>query len=190
MKRRILAVALTVALVLSMSMTVCAGSSSKKSGSSSSVATATVTKSNPATVGTVNTNSVSVGGTNLTSYTNQVNAKVAAVVAGGSDISTCLSAPASAALTQTIKALGGNIQLVNRGGYAVQNVTPDGTGKNIASVGVTNGISQFAKVVLVAVNTDGTTEIVEGVVDPVSGRVMGAFAGTPKTITVNVIMAK
>ncbi len=38
-----------------------------------------------------------------------------------------------------------------------------------------------------SVNADGTIEYVEGVVDPVTGAVFGAFKGMPVTLTVLVL---
>ena len=42
-------------------------------------------------------------------------------------------------------------------------------------------------IMLMSINADGTIEYVEGIVDPVTGAVMGAFQGTPAVITVLVL---
>ena len=44
-----------------------------------------------------------------------------------------------------------------------------------------------ALILLMSVNADGTIEYVEGIVDPVTGAVLGAFQGVPSTITVLVL---
>lgn len=219
MKKRVLAIVLTVAMCTLMSSNVFAASSSSSSSSSSkhhssssssssgaSGSSTSVSKNTTeATKGNVNTDSVSVAVTsadgsvakvNLTQYTAQVNAAVAGVAANstasgvnpGEAVSAVLTSPASETFKATINALGGNIKLVNAGGYAVSAATPDETGKTIASVGTVQGVSKYAFVILTSVNTDGTIEVVEGVVDPVSLQVMGVFTGTPATITVSVIV--
>ena len=80
--------------------------------------------------------------------------------------------------------------MVNAGGYKVTALAPGADGRNIASVGTVKGVTKYAFIILISVNEDGTVETVEGTVDPVTLQVMGAFKGTPKTITVSVIMAK
>lgn len=89
----------------------------------------------------------------------------------------------------TINALGGNIRMVNAGGYKVTALAPGADGRKVASVGTVKGVTKYAFVILISVNEDGTVETVEGTVDPVTLQVMGAFKGTPKTITVSVVMA-
>ena len=84
----------------------------------------------------------------------------------------------------------GNIRMVNAGGYKVTALAPGADGRTVASVGTVKGVTKYAFVLLISVNEDGTTEIVEGTVDPVTLQVMGAFKGTPRTITVSVVMAK
>ena len=80
--------------------------------------------------------------------------------------------------------------MVNAGGYKVTALAPGADGRTVASVGIVKGVTKYAFVLLISVNADGTTEIVEGTVDPVTLQVMGAFKGTPRTITVSVVMAK
>lgn len=209
MRKKVLAVVLSIAMCTMMSSTVFAASSSSSSSSSSSgssssgsSSTGSQESSSEATIGTVNTDSVevamvapdgSVSKVNLTQYTQQVsNAVISVATSSGSNpgeaVSAVLSAPASEVFKATINVLGGNIRLVNAGGHKVVATSTDASGKTIASVGAVRGVTQYAFVILTAVNADGTVEIVEGTVDPVSLQVMGAFSGTPTTITVSVIM--
>lgn len=209
MRKKVLAVVLSIAMCTMMSSTVFAASSSSSSSSSSSgssssgsSSTGSQTGSSEATIGTVNTDNVvvatvapdgSVSKVNLTQYTQQVsNAVISVATSSGSNpgeaVSAVLSAPASEVFKATINVLGGNIRLVNAGGHKVVATSTDASGKTIASVGAVRGVTQYAFVILTAVNADGTVEIVEGTVDPVSLQVMGAFSGTPTTITVSVIM--
>lgn len=195
------------------------GSSSSTSGSSGSASEssdagessestvsskAEVSIETPATRGTENTDNVAVAiqnadGTvstvNLTQYTAQTNNTVVAAAAAaagtnpGEAISAIMTTPASDLFKATINVLGGNIRMVNAGGYKVSALAPGADGRIVASVGTVKGVTKYAFVILISVNEDGTVEIVEGTVDPVTLQVMGAFQGTPKTITVSVVMA-
>ena len=224
MKKKVLALALSVALCTMTCETAFAASSST-SGSSSTTessssseessdssesysapsSAASVVAETPATRGTENTNNVAVAirnadGTvstvNLTQYTEQTNNSVVAAAAAavganpGEAVSAILTTPASDIFKATINALGGNIRMVNAGGYKVTALAPGADGRIVASVGTVKGVTKYAFVILISVNEDGTVETVEGTVDPVTLQVMGAFTGTPKTITVSVIMAK
>lgn len=220
MKKKILAVALSVAVCTMMCQTAFAassstsGSSSSTESSSSSESTESVSAPSsavssqpetPATRGTENTNNVAVAirnadGTvstvNLTQYTEQTNSSVVAAAAAaigsadpGEAVSAVMTTPASDLFKATINALGGNIRMVNAGGYKVTAAAPGADGRTVASVGTVKGVTKYAFVILISVNEDGTTEIVEGTVDPVTLQVMGAFKGTPRTITVSVVMA-
>ena len=198
MKKKIMAVVLTAALCAMMSVNVLAAGSQSTSGSSGYVV------ETPANRGTVNTDSVTVAvplanGTissmNLTAYTGEVSKVVIAVAAEnaanpGEAVSSILSAPASDIFKATINVLGGKIRTVNAGGYKVVSTAPGVDGRTVASVGTVRGVTKYAFVILTAVNANGSVEIVEGTVDPVTLQVMGAFRGTPKAITVSVIMAK
>ncbi len=66
-------------------------------------------------------------------------------------------------------------------------VASDAFGNKIASAGVVKNVSAQTLVLLMSVNADGTIEYAEGVIDPVTGAVVGIFKGTPATITVLVI---
>lgn len=218
MRKKALAVVLTIAMCTMMSSTVFAASSSSSSsssssgsGSESSGSTGSSNSKAPAvteaTKGNINTDSVvvavvqpdgSVSQVNLTQFTRQVSdtvvtAALSSAASGanpGEAVSAILTSPASDIFKATINALGGNIRLVNTGGYRVVASTVDSTGKTVASVGTVKGVTKYAYVILTAVNADGTVEIVEGTVDPVTLQVMGAFSNVPATITVSVIMAK
>lgn len=218
MRKKVLAVVLTIAMCTMMSSTVFAASSSSSSsssssgsGSESSGSTGSSNSKAPAvteaTKGNINTDSVvvavvqpdgSVSQVNLTQFTRQVSdtvvtAALSSAASGanpGEAVSAILTSPASDIFKATINALGGNIRLVNTGGYRVVASTVDSTGKTVASVGTVKGVTKYAYVILTAVNAEGTVEIVEGTVDPVTLQVMGAFSSVPATITVSVIMAK
>ena len=211
MKKKILAVALSVAMCTMMCQTAFAASSSTSGSSSSTESVSAPARAvsaaseAPATRGTENTNNIAVAvknadGTfstvNLTQYTEQTNNSVVAVAAAaigsnpGEAVSAVMTTPASDLFKATINALGGNIRMVNAGGYKVTALAPGADGRTVASVGTVKGVTKYAFVLLISVNEDGTTEIVEGTVDPVTLQVMGAFKGTPRTITVSVVMAK
>ena len=205
MKKKMMAVILTAALCTAMSMSALAAGSnnSKDAGSSSGGGSKPAPVETPATRGTANTDEVSVAipnadGTvstmNLTKYTAEVSNVVVTVAAAnaanpGEAVSAVLTAPASEIFKATINVLGGKIRTVNAGGYKVVSTAPGTDGRTVATVGTVKGVTKYAFVILTAVNADGTVEIVEGTVDPVTLQVMGAFNGTPKTITVSVIMA-
>lgn len=205
MKKKVLAIILSVTLCTMMAQTALAassttsGSSSTTSGSSSQ--TSAVVEA-PATRGTENTDKVAVGiknadGTvstvNMTQYTERNNTAVISAAAEaanpGEAVSAMMTAPASDVFKATINALGGKIRMVNAGGYKITATAPGADGKVVASVGTVKGVTKYAFVLLISVNEDGTVEIVEGTVDPVTLQVMGSFAGTPKVITVSVVMA-
>lgn len=209
MKKRILALVLSLTLCTMMCETAFAASSSTSGSSSTEESSASVSAparvETPATRGTENTDNVavavknadgSVSTVNLTQYTEQTNTTVvaAAAAAGGQNpgeaVSAVLTTPASDIFKATIDSLGGNIRMVNAGGYKVTAIAPSADGRNVASVGTVKGVTKYAFIILISVNEDGTVETVEGTVDPVTLQVMGAFKGTPKTITVSVIMAK
>ncbi len=203
MRKKILAVILTAALCTMMGATALAANSSKSTSSSSGGSSVS---SDPATVGTTNTNAVSVAipnpdGTvssvNLTKFTDQVGATAVAAAATaaatggttpGEAVSAMMTTPASDLFKATIDVLGGKIKTVNVGGYKITAAAPGPGGTTIASVGKVHRVTKYAFVMLTAVNADGTVEIVEGVVDPVTLHVVGVFKGTPAVITVNVIV--
>lgn len=204
MKKRIAAVVLTAALCVATSASALAASSTSSSSSSSSSAPSAAEIE--ATKGDVNTDKVDVAvvaadGTvskvNLTEYSKQVNDSVVTVAASaaasanpGEAVSAVLTTPASGMFKATINALGGNIKMVYAGGYKVKATAPTPDGRVVANVGTVKGVTKYAYIVLTSVNADGSVEIVEGVVDPVTLEVVGAFKGTPATITVSVIVAK
>ena len=212
MKKKILALALSVALCTMTCETAFAASSSTSGSSSTtessssetvSAPAASVSVETPATRGTENTDNVAVAiqnadGTvstvNMTQYTEQTNTSVVAAAAAsvgenpGEAVSAIMTTPASDLFKATINALGGDIRMVNAGGYKVTAAAPEADGRIVASVGTVKGVTKYAFVILISVNEDGTVEIVEGTVDPVTLQVMGAFKGTPKTITVSVVM--
>ena len=213
MKKKVMAMALTVALTLSMSMTAFAASSttSSNSGSSSSTAaaapaaTATTTpsvdKAAPGQV--VNTDTVSVAvvaadgsvqTTSLTAYVATAEKNVIALTATSADagaaVSALMTTPATPMFQATINALNGKAAINNCGTVKTKAVAKDAFGNVIASAGsmTAKGVTSGSLVMLMSVNADGTVEFVEGVVDPVTGEILGAFKGTPKTISVLVFV--
>ena len=93
--------------------------------------------------------------------------------------------------TKTVAAISemkGSAMVVNNMGTIKTAATAtDVFGNVIASAGVVDHVTSGALVLLMSVNADGTIEYVEGVVDPVTGVVLGAFKGTPSVITVLVL---
>lgn len=92
---------------------------------------------------------------------------------------------------KTVKAcaeMKGSAMVVNNcGTIKTVAIAKDMYGNNIASAGIVKYVTKGALIMLMSVNSDGEVEYVEGVVDPVSGAVMGAFRGKPAVITVLVI---
>lgn len=92
---------------------------------------------------------------------------------------------------RTVKACaemkGSQMVVNNCGTIKTVAVAKDKYGNNIASAGVVKYVTKGALIMLMSVNTDGDAEYVEGVVDPVTGAVLGAFRGKPAVITVLVI---
>lgn len=103
-------------------------------------------------------------------------------------VSNILTAPATPQFNATIVALaemkGSDMVVNNMGSIKTAAVAKDALGNTIASAGVVEHVTSGSLIMLMGVNEDGTIEYVEGVVDPVSGVVMGAFQGTPVIITV------
>lgn len=92
---------------------------------------------------------------------------------------------------QTVEALaamkGTSMAVNNCGTVKTVAVAADALGNNIASAGVIQNVTSGSLVMLMSVNADGTIEYVEGIVDPVTGAVLGAFKGIPTVITVLVL---
>ncbi len=93
--------------------------------------------------------------------------------------------------TQTVAAVAqtrGSAMVVNNMGTIKTAATAtDAFGNVIASAGTITGVTDGSLVLLMSVNADGTIEYVEGVVDPVTGQILGAFKGVPTVITVLVL---
>lgn len=92
---------------------------------------------------------------------------------------------------ETVQALaemkGSSVVVNDCGTVKTAAIAVDALGNNIASAGVVKNVTSGALVMLMSVNEDGTIEYVEGVVDPVTGAVVGAFKGRPSVITVLVL---
>lgn len=183
-------------------------SDSGSSGSSSSAASSSTTtnKNQETTVakaapgGRVAANTVSVAivnadgtvsTTNLGAVINATQAAVAASAVSAPQAVATVQALMTTAPTEffskTVEALAtmkGSAMVVNCGTVKTAAVATDALGNNIASAGVIPNVTSGALIMLMSVNADGTVEYVEGVVDPVTGSVLGAFKGVPTTITV------
>lgn len=212
MKKRIIAMGLAVVLTLSMSLTAFAASSttSKNSGDQGT----TVEQAQPGGAVKPDTVQVAVASedgtvqavslpTVVTAKQEEVKQVVAAVAAAvtsptaegkaqaATAISNILSRPASETFTATVQALaemkGGNLAVNNMGTVKTAATAQDALGNTIASAGVIKNVTSGALVMLMSVNADGTIEYVEGVVDPLTGSVIGAFKGIPTVITVMVL---
>lgn len=93
--------------------------------------------------------------------------------------------PFFAKTVEALATMKGSAMVVNDcGTVKTAAVAADVFGNNIASAGVVKNVTTGALVMLMSVNADGKVEYVEGVVDPVTGAVLGAFKGVPKAITV------
>ncbi len=97
----------------------------------------------------------------------------------------------TAFFSQTVEALanmkGSDVVVNNCGTVKTAATAVDALGNNIASAGVIKNVTSGCLVMLMSVDADGTIEYVEGVVDPVTGAVMGIFQGIPTVITVLVL---
>lgn len=106
-------------------------------------------------------------------------------------VSALLTKAPSPVFQQTVEQLasskGSNIAVNNCGTVKTAAVATDALGNNIASAGVVRHVTSGALIMLMSVNADGTIEYVEGIVDPVTGAVLGAFQGVPSVITVLVL---
>lgn len=125
-----------------------------------------------------------------------VAAAIAAPTAGGeaqvaSAINSILSTPASPMFAATVEALaqmkGSDMVVNNMGSVKTAATAQDALGNTIASAGVIKNVTPGALVMLMSINADGTIEYVEGIVDPLTGSVIGAFKGVPAVITVMVL---
>ena len=163
MKKKLVAIMTVVALACSMSMTAFAAESSTTAANS---AANTVAETVVAAVETAVA----------------TNADTAAAV------EQVLTTPATPAFDATIKALGSDIAFNNMGTKKTLASAVDAFGNVIAAVSKIDGVTNGSLVMLYAVCADGTVEVVEGIVDPVTGLILGAFKGTPVTISTLVII--
>lgn len=106
-------------------------------------------------------------------------------------VQSLLTRPASPVFMQTVAALaqikGSSVVVNNCGTLKTAAAAQDPLGNTIAAAGYIKGVTSGSLVMLMSVNADGTVEYVEGVVDPVTGLIMGVFQGTPSVITVLVL---
>lgn len=201
MKKRVMAAILTVAMMMTMSMTAFAASSTTSNNSGN--AGVAVEVAAPGAV--VNTDTVSVAvatatgeakAVTLTEYVETAEETVVSIVAdtttaggdAGAAVSNLMTSAATPMFQATINALNGKAGINNCGTVKTAAVAQDAFGNIIASAGKIEGVTSGSLVMLMSVNTDGAVEFVEGVVDPATGLILGAFQGTPKTITVLVFI--
>lgn len=129
---------------------------------------------------------------------NTVTAIAEAAASGGQtasqiaeQVSTLLTSQVSEQFSATVEALaeikGADMVVNNMGTIKTASTAKDVYGNTIASAGVVKNVTSGALIMLMSINADGTIEYVEGVVDPITGAVMGAFQGTPAVITVLVL---
>lgn len=119
-----------------------------------------------------------------------VTSQTAAGKSAGAAVSQMMTRPATPMFRATINALGGNVGINDCGTVKTLAAAQDAFGNTIASAGTVKGVTAESLVMLMSVNADGTVEYVEGIVDPVTGHVMGAFKGVPTTISVLVFVPK
>lgn len=200
MKKRFLSLGLAVVLTLSMSLTAFAAESSTTAANSSQGVTVekatagqevkaeSVKVAVVADNGTVTAVALPTVVENVTTTLVTASATPATAVA---TVESVLTTPATEFFTKTVAAISemkGSAMVVNNMGTIKTAATAtDVFGNVIASAGVVDHVTSGALVLLMSVNADGTIEYVEGVVDPVTGVVLGAFKGTPTVITVLVL---
>lgn len=200
MKKRFLSLGLAVVLTLSMSLTAFAAESSTTAANSSqgvTVEKATAgqeVKAESVKVAVVADNGTVTAVALPTVVENVATTLVTASATPATAVATVesvLTTPATEFFTKTVAAISemkGSAMVVNNMGTIKTAATAtDVLGNVIASAGVVDHVTSGALVLLMSVNADGTIEYVEGVVDPVTGVVLGAFKGTPTVITVLVL---
>lgn len=201
MKKKIMTVVLAVVMVMSMDMSAFAASSTTSANSGN--AGVAVEKAVPGAAVDTDTVEVAVVQTNgkvaavrLTEYVEAAKDSVVSLVAAqdaqdknaGAAVSAVMTTPATPMFQATINALHGRIGINNCGAVKTLASAKDAFGNTIASAGRIAGVTDRSLIMLMSVNADGTVEFVEGVVDPVTGQVLGAFQGTPITISVLVFI--
>jgi hypothetical protein len=116
-------------------------------------------------------------------------------------ITTMLTSPATEQFTKTVEAAAKEVAAdtnkkmrvnvmgtVRTEGAGAKGATAvDSYGNNIASAGVVSHTQQGQPIMLMSVNEDGTVEVVQAVIDPVTGQVVGLFKGKPRVLTVLVV---
>jgi hypothetical protein len=116
-------------------------------------------------------------------------------------ITTILTSPATEQFTKTVeeaakvvsadtnKKMRVNVMgTVRTEGAGAKGATAvDSYGNNLASAGVVSHTQQGQPIMLMSVNEDGTVEVVQAVIDPVTGQVVGLFKGKPRVLTVLVV---
>lgn len=164
-----------------------------KTAAGAKIAPTAVTVAIPSADGSVKAITLNQVIDNKKTEINNIVASVASVDAAQAvvTINSILTVPASDFFGATVKALaeikGSDMVVNNCGTVKTAAVAKDVTGNTIASAGVIKNVTDKALIMLMSVNEDGTIEYVEGIVDPVTGAVLGVFQGTPSVITVLVL---
>lgn len=164
-----------------------------KTAAGAKIAPTAVTVALPSADGSVKAITLNQVIDNKKTEINNIVASVASVDAAQAvvTINSILTVPASDFFGATVKALaeikGSDMVVNNCGTVKTAAVAKDVTGNTIASAGVIKNVTDKALIMLMSVNEDGTIEYVEGIVDPVTGAVLGVFQGTPSVITVLVL---
>ncbi|MCM1538739.1 MAG: hypothetical protein NC254_10105 [bacterium] len=201
MKKKIMTAVLTAAMAMSLSMPASAASSTTASNSGNAgvkveqAAPGAVVNADTVEVAIVRGNGT-VSAVSLTTYVEMTQTSVAFMVAAqsatgsnaGATVSALMTTPATPMFQATINALGGNAGINNCGTVKTLASARDAFGNTIASAGKITGVTNESLVMLTGVSADGTVEFVEGVCDPVTGQILGAFQGPPVTISVLVFI--
>lgn len=127
----------------------------------------------------------------VASTTQSIVASAATAQGAVTTVQSLLTRAASPIFMQTVAALaeikGSSMVVNNAGTLKTAAAVQDPYGNTIAAAGYIKNVTAGSLVMLMSVNADGTVEYVEGVVDPVTGLIMGVFQGTPSVITVLVL---
>lgn len=211
-------VAAAMVMSMNMTVFAVSSTTSDNSGNADSTASTTVKTMEPSAVtdtavsveeaapgAAVNTNTVQVavvradGTVAAVTLTEQVAAARESVVTliasqtmvgsnAGLAVSQLMTTPATPRFSAAVNALGSNVSINDCGTVKTLVSARDAFGNTIASAGKIKGVTSGSLVMLMSVNVDGTVEFVEGIVDSVTGQVLGVFQGAPVTISVMVLV--
>lgn len=209
MRRKILTVVLTIVMTLSMSFTALAAGGSSNTGNNSSnnssdepqkPSVSTVNPGDeiaPETVKVAIKNPATGTVSNVTLKEVTQNTQKDIIAAATSDtqlvatVTNLISMPTSDFFRATIASVavqkGTSMVVNNMGTVKTEYSAKDAMGNTIVTAGKIKNVTKECLILLMGVNADGTIEYTEGVIDPVNGKVVGAFKKVPMAITVMVI---